>query len=485
MKKLVAAVAITLFFSSNLLAYQTDTQYIPQDQYFDTTLTEISNAKSSIVLAMYLISALPDQPDSQPNQLLNALIKAKDRGVQVKVILDQNINFESDSTEEAYQNKNQQAYELLKKNNVPVFYDTAEVYTHTKALVIDQETVLLGSTNWSKSALTRNNETNVLIRSKDLAKDLLDSLNKISIQENIPASLTPSVPILKDFLTKKNLLSEMSSNSDERTFDTYLYLLKEFNGNKDNKLTLDYDNLAKSINIDHMTKEDYRRQINKVLDKLKDKYNLIEFKSPSRNQNVELSLKNNPSQESIKIPTTYWRYDWNQTLSFPAKVMYLINLSYSQSSPQGTFSISRKNLSKVHNISESFISQGNQELRRLNLLNIKYSELEDLKFSQRQPSLYTLQELYDPEVLKKELKNLEQKHGQEKLNRAAKAASLVFEENNPKTIKALIDLEDQYGQAVIEEAAKKISEKNPDNPKRSAGYLINTIKSMSKTKDNL
>ena len=160
--------------------------------------------------------------------------------------------------------------------------------------------------------------------------------------------------------------------------------------------------------------------------------------------------------------------------------MYLINLSYTQSSLQNRFSISREKLSKIHGISESFISEGNQALRKLNLLDIQYSDLEGLKFDERKPNTYTLQELYNPEDLKKELNKLEQKHGKEKLDRAVKTASLVFEENNLKTIQTLIDLEDQYGQTIVDEAAKKISEKNPDNPKRSAGYLINTIKSMSK-----
>ena len=40
----------------------------------------------------------------------------------------------------------------------------------------------------------------------------------------------------------------------------------------------------------------------------------------------------------------------------------------------------------------------------------------------------------------------------------------------------------KYGEAVIEIASKKISEKNIDNPKRSAGYLINTIKSIGQQK---
>ena len=275
----------------------------------------------------------------------------------------------------------------------------------------------------------------------------------------------------------------MASQSDERAFDTYLYLLKEFNGNTEKSLTLDYGFLAKSLGIEKMSTEDYRRQINKVMDKLQEKYRLIKFESPKRNQDTKIRLLKGSSQEKLDIPTTYWRYSWNKTLTLPGKVMYLINLSLSQASPEGRFSVSREKLSKTYGISESFISDGNQELRRLNLLDIQYSELEDLKFSQRQANTYRVQDLYDPNELKDNLKALEQKYGTEKLLRAVKTASLVFEESNLKTIQVLLGLEDQYGEAIVQEAAKKIEEKNPDNPKRSAGYLINTIKSMASQKE--
>ena len=156
----------------NAFAIPTDTEYITADKYFETALTEINSAKVSIYLVMYLVSVSPNQPEAQPSQLLKALVKAKDRGVNVKVILDQSINFESDSLDEAIlTNKNQQSYEFLKRSGVPVFFDESQTFTHTKCVVIDGETVLLGSTNWSKSALSRNNEANVLIRSKELAQE--------------------------------------------------------------------------------------------------------------------------------------------------------------------------------------------------------------------------------------------------------------------------------------------------------------------------
>ena len=123
-----------------------------------------------------------------------------------------------------------------------------------------------------------------------------------------------------------------------------------------------------------------------------------------------------------------------------------VTSNYTQASPSGSFSIS-------HGISESFISQGNQSLRKLNLLNIQYSEIENQRFSKRKPSTYTLRDLYNPQDLKENLKKLEQTHGKDKLTRAIKTASVVFEENNPK---------------------------------RSAGYVINTIRSMGEvSKKNL
>jgi DNA-binding IscR family transcriptional regulator len=182
------------------------------------------------------------------------------------------------------------------------------------------------------------------------------------------------------------------------------------------------------------------------------------------------------SSSAFSLPTTYWRYGWNKTLPFPAKAMYLINLSNTQTSQ--TWFMARETIAKNYAISESFISDGTRQLRELNLLDVKYGEIEGKSFNQRDASEYTPGQLYNPEDLAKELKDLEQKYGAAKLNRAVATASLVFEKNNLKTVLALIDLEEKYGQATVEEAAKKIAEKNPDNPKRSAGYLINTIKSM-------
>ena len=60
-----------------------------------------------------------------------------------------------------------------------MIYDSPSKTTHTKVMIIDEQLTLLGSTNWTYSALTDNNEVSVLIRSKEVAKDLGDYFNKV------------------------------------------------------------------------------------------------------------------------------------------------------------------------------------------------------------------------------------------------------------------------------------------------------------------
>ena len=235
-----------------------------------------------------------------------------------------------------------------------------------------------------------------------------------------------------------------------------------------------------------MTKEGYRRQITKILFKLKGKYGLIDFVNPARNQNVVVVLKNiknpkknyDPKEDSFDLPTAYWKFGWNQKLNLSAKSMYLILLSNTSPSAP-SFAISRPDISKTYSISESFVSDGTKGLRIQNLLDIESSSLEDKNYSQRQPNVYTPKPIYDPAELEKEIHKLQEKYGQDKLGRALSVAAIVFEQNNSKAIKTLIELEDQYSQEIVNQAVAKISDKNPDNPKRSLGYLVGIIKGMA------
>ncbi len=112
-------------------------------------------------------------PNTPSNLLIRELIEAKRRGVKVEVILE--VREGRDRTSE----RNRQTGKILSGGGVKVIYDPLFKTTHAKWMVIDGEFSLIGSANWTYYALTNNNEVSVLIRSKGLAKELVDYFNRV------------------------------------------------------------------------------------------------------------------------------------------------------------------------------------------------------------------------------------------------------------------------------------------------------------------
>jgi phosphatidylserine/phosphatidylglycerophosphate/cardiolipin synthase-like enzyme len=75
--------------------------------------------------------------------------------------------------------RNRQTGKILSDGGVKVIYDSLSKTNHAKWMVVDGESTLLGSTNWTYYALTNNHEVSVLIQSKEVAKELIDYFNRV------------------------------------------------------------------------------------------------------------------------------------------------------------------------------------------------------------------------------------------------------------------------------------------------------------------
>jgi len=142
-------------------------------QYFQIAKKMIQEAKSSIHIMMFEMGYYDKYPNTPSNLLIQELINAKKRGVKVEVILE--VKEERDRTAE----RNRHTGKILSEGGVEVIYDPLFKTTHTKLMVVDGHLTLLGSTNWTYYALTNNYEASVLIRSKEVAKELIDYFNKV------------------------------------------------------------------------------------------------------------------------------------------------------------------------------------------------------------------------------------------------------------------------------------------------------------------
>ena len=149
--------------------------------YYPQVHQALITASKSISCVMYMADINPKYNKGWEYNLVNDLIGAHRRGVDVSVIFDQNTMFwESGKNGKKTERRSQEAYELLKKNGVPVYYDSKDRVTHSKILVIDGYITILGSTNWTYSALRKNREASVLIKSRSVAESFLNKLRTIS-----------------------------------------------------------------------------------------------------------------------------------------------------------------------------------------------------------------------------------------------------------------------------------------------------------------
>lgn len=132
----------------------------PSTNYFankKVVMSNIEKAKRSIHVEMF---ALTD------SDVINGLIDAHKRGLDVRVILD------GTPYENGYL-PNKKTFETLKKAGVPVKWFKPDAETknklHAKIGIFDGEKTVLGSCNWTKKGFYINRENDVDIKSKDTA----------------------------------------------------------------------------------------------------------------------------------------------------------------------------------------------------------------------------------------------------------------------------------------------------------------------------
>ena len=225
-----------------------------------------------------------------------------------------------------------------------------------------------------------------------------------------------------------------------------------------------------------MTREEYRRQINKTLTKLMDRYKLITF-APQYNDNAKISIAKFTDTAAVAVPESYFRYAWRSRLDFPAKVMYLLNLYYSATSPsRPQWSMAAETIASRHGLSRWFVTNGVTALRRANLLDVVYDKVpQDNDTLRRHANTYYPLPLYDPAGLDSAWLGLEKKYGKEKSDRARQCAALVYKDCDFRAVEQFIALEDKYGIDKMNKAKQIIAQKSPDNPRRTVGYFIATV----------
>lgn len=119
-------------------------------------IEEIKNAKNTIDLEIYLFS---------DEQILNTIIDAKKRGVNIRVILE----------EEPYQgySSNNNIKNKLSLYGISTKWDNRVYqFTHSKFFIIDKKTAIIMNLNLTKSSFTKNREFAVITTDKETVSEI-------------------------------------------------------------------------------------------------------------------------------------------------------------------------------------------------------------------------------------------------------------------------------------------------------------------------
>ena len=143
--------------------------FLPDRSYYSEALRLITHANKSVYVVMYVVKFDVKELNDPVNVLLKGLVEAKNRGVDVKVLVD-------DQTYKSYMD----TISFLLMNDIPVKLDEkAGVRTHVKMVIVDGRYVLVGSHNWTESALTLNNEVSIEVISGKIVDDALSYFNSL------------------------------------------------------------------------------------------------------------------------------------------------------------------------------------------------------------------------------------------------------------------------------------------------------------------
>ncbi|HBY57437.1 MAG: Phospholipase D/Transphosphatidylase [Parcubacteria bacterium 32_520] len=151
-------ISLLFVFSFNALA-KVEVYFSLYDDPESIIIENIDNAKESINIAMYTFT---------DREIAQAILRAKDRGVDIKIYLDH-----SQVTAEYSKSR------YFVKNGIEVRISSNSYIMHNKFAVIDNKIVITGSYNWTASAGERNDENLLVIDDKNVIEKYQTQFNNL------------------------------------------------------------------------------------------------------------------------------------------------------------------------------------------------------------------------------------------------------------------------------------------------------------------
>jgi phosphatidylserine/phosphatidylglycerophosphate/cardiolipin synthase-like enzyme len=164
MKKIITTIFLVLniiICTLPVFAFNVDVANIcfsPNGGCTKAIVNQIDHAKSEILIQAYSFTSAP---------IAEAIVKAHKKGIHVEIILDK-----------SNKSAKYSAGDFTAHMGVTTYIDSMHAIAHNKIIIIDKETVITGSFNFTKAAEEKNAENLLILKSKELAEIYIKNWEK-------------------------------------------------------------------------------------------------------------------------------------------------------------------------------------------------------------------------------------------------------------------------------------------------------------------
>jgi len=456
----VISISLTILFLCSA-AFSTEPRtLLGEGEYYRTLNELISKAETSIDIVIDTIVVTPADPTNPVNKLMDSLIEARGRGVQVRIIL-----------EDRGSPRNFFAYRNLLENGMDVYFDTSRSLINSKSVVIDSSLCVIGGLSWSPGSWKEGYTISVILDSEDMAEAVGNSISKLLLTGSAPFIEEKPEGMLMpdDFLLLEKYGIKFIEERGNQSLDLYLLLIREAQEKGANELVFDYDKWGDLICLKEAffrefesaeeRSEHYKRRLMQVLKILRDRFEFIEFDEEAgkvtliEQFGIDLS---GPGEEThcFIIPYKFWDAKYAYRLDLNTKYMYLVSLLEAKKSARSPYWFSNEYmLSDMYGLGLQGVTAGLHNLEQINLLEIARAPAMPSASPRDEPkNVYRNNKIITEDEFNEKIAEIEEAHGAKIVKQAREEASKLNEPNDLFIIRTFINLIGKYDYSLVRRA---------------------------------
>lgn len=427
---------------------------LPNPDFLEWLLTVLAKARRSIVLVNYL-ATLGQERHGPVSRVAAALAAAVRRKVKVSIVL-----------EGSKFRENMDFYRMMRAAGADIWMDTSLTFIHTKAVLVDDRVLCVGSHNLSAAALTSHNEMSAAFSDKEAVRRFHVEFEKITAQkrrikeDSCSEGTRLPLSVISPLIRLKRRISP----------DAYLLylLLCRLDKGRARPIKIDAQGWVEMLGLPQSTASAEVR-IAAMLDLMDRKLGVVSVDNRRRTVR-RISLPR--CKERILVPVTFWKYGWHRRLSVAAIHLYLAGEAERLLSPYAPWwRLRRDEIAAKYGFQKQLVNRAQAELKRAGLLEILFETgMAPKGRYARYMNYFRQNPFYDREAFEAKMHELARGCKPQFFAAAGGLLHAVCDDSDLEKMAVICGLVSKQGLPAAKRVLKAILSLSPNSTKRTFGY---------------